>query len=163
MAGTPAPYTTSAGFGVIPALMDDESFVNGVWAGILASRYFAFPTFVIEPEKYTKSGSRADLFVHRIADGHPMLCYEGKVKGGKGAAFDEAIVQAGKYMKDTGAKYGMVGIGREVVFVTPYLSDLYELQIQRGVIRPAKGHHPLDISTDSASIHAILTLIQQQT
>ncbi|KAG8995003.1 hypothetical protein FRB94_009506 [Tulasnella sp. JGI-2019a] len=156
-----APYATPA-FAVIPPLMTDESFVNGVWAHILGT-YFLFPDFVIEPEKYTPRKNRADLYVHKIQGGRAMLCYEGKVKGGQDATFGLARAQAGVYMDETRARFGMVGIGREVVFITPQGSDLWDLKIDRsGKPVPVKGHNPLDILNDSAAIHTILTAIRNQ-
>ncbi|KAG9003124.1 hypothetical protein FRB93_011202 [Tulasnella sp. JGI-2019a] len=162
-ATVPAPYTTLTNFSNIPPLMKDESFVNGVWGNILAM-YFPFPAHVIEPEKYTAKDNKADLFVHRIQDGRPMLCYEGKIKGGKDATFDKAIAQAGKYMSETGARFGMAGIGSKVVFVVFKGSDLWELKFQSRGGGPVamREHNPLDILTDSGAIHNILTYIQQQ-
>ncbi|KAG9029142.1 hypothetical protein FRB95_005646 [Tulasnella sp. JGI-2019a] len=125
-ATAPAPYTT---FSDIPSIVRDESFIK---YGILAM-YFQSPPRVIEPVKYTTKEIKVDLFIHGIEDGRLMLRCEGKIRGGgKDAAIDKAIAEAGKYMSETGVRFGIVGISLMAVFVMLKGSGSWELKLQPG-------------------------------
>lgn len=154
-----APYTLGGGFGAVADLMERESGVNGVWNSILVQHYFPFPKYIIQPEMYTSKGTKADLVVTRTSDGKIMLCYEGKKAGGASAAWDNARHQGAGYIAETKAKYAMIGLGRKVIFVTPVLADVWELN-ENG--KPMKGNKPLDVVNDSVTIDKILTFIASQ-
>lgn len=153
--------------------MKEESTLVDIWCNILSTYYFPFPEYLIKPEaRLGGSGKRADLLVTRSRDSKVIMIIEGKKGGGAQATWDNSVKQTNGYFhlaKESGVSamrvFGMVAIGRKVVFVAPNGDGpeavLWGIKIQRGRSMSFRGLRPLDIVEDSGEIHALLSHIRE--
>ena len=110
----------------------------------------------------TPKKNKIDLLVERTDTGKLCLVYEGKQAAGGGpVAFENAKAQTADYLSELKFAYGMVAVGRQVVFVTTDASeDVLELSLNgTNQLVPNKSHTPLDIAKDAATIQGILNAI----
>lgn len=168
MAAAAPAYFGRANWANAYALMQDESFCNGVWFSILKD-FYPFATYVIAPERYLWNSTgtknmRADLAVLNGTTGAVRLIYEGKKESAGVVSLENAISQCLATMKMARVDWGVCAVGAQVVFLKKVGEDAHELHITRsgGVGARAQASR-FDVNNDNVDINTILNYVFTQT